>query len=721
MNLLDALNSEQQKVVTHTEGPVLVLAGAGSGKTRSVIYRTAYLMQEKKISPWDILVVTFTNKAARELKNRLESTFQISAHSLWIGTFHSICTRILRYEQEFTTFNSNFSIFDESDQKSVFKRIYKDMDIDAKKFNPGRVREIISRQKNSLILPKDFLDFNDSNYFSETVLKIYQVYQNFLQKNNALDFDDLLMYTALLLHDNEVVRQKYEKKFKYVMIDEYQDTNYAQFKIVNLIAGNHQNLCVVGDDDQAIYSWRGADIRNILNFESDYKNVLKIKLEQNYRSPKTFLDVANSLIKNNTERHQKELWTKIFAQNKPELVKLANENREAEYVAEQIAEFKQSGKNLNECVVLYRTNAQSRVFENAFTKKQLKYQIIGGVNFYQRKEIKDILAYLKVLINPADSESFLRIINFPPRGIGKVTIGRLLEYAAREDMNLWEAINHEDNPYISAGTENKIRKFAEMMQIWHEFSQNLPVTGLIKKIIKELDLIAIYDSSSDPKDIARAENIGELIAAAEEFAEEYIEETGDEPKLEEFLQSISLQTDIDNVDEDEEAVKLMTMHNAKGLEFDHVFIVGLEDGLIPHSRSIYDQGNVEEERRLLYVAITRAKKTLHLCYAKTRRTFEAIQNTFPSRFLMEIDENLLQQEDYTYYEMQVPRYQSMKKARSDVVTESEKYFKIGQKITHDKFGKGVILNVDGKGQDAKLTVSFSDGKLKKIVGTFVRT
>ncbi|MDO9578012.1 MAG: UvrD-helicase domain-containing protein [Candidatus Cloacimonadales bacterium] len=720
MNLLDALNPEQQKVVTHTEGPVLVLAGAGSGKTRSVIYRTAYLMQEKKVSPWDILVVTFTNKAARELKDRLENTFHISAHSLWIGTFHSICTRILRYEQEFTSFNSNFSIFDESDQKSVFKRIYKDLDIDPKKFNPGRVREIISRQKNSLILPKDFPDFNDSNYFSDIVLKIYKTYQNFLQKNNALDFDDLLMYTALLLHDNEEVRKKYEKKFKYVMIDEYQDTNYAQFKIVNLIAGNHQNLCVVGDDDQAIYSWRGADIRNILNFENDYKNVLKIKLEQNYRSPKTFLDVANCLIKNNTERHQKELWTKISSQIKPELVKLANENREAEYVAEQISGFKQSGKNLNECVVLYRTNAQSRVFENAFTKKQLKYQIIGGVNFYQRKEIKDILAYLKVLINPTDSESFLRIINFPPRGIGKVTIGRILEYAAREDLNLWEAISREDNPYISGGTENKIRKFAETMQVWHEFSQNLPVTGLIQKIIKELDLIALYDSSSDPKDIARSENIGELIAATEEFAEEYIQETGEEPKLEEFLQSISLQTDIDNIDEDEEAVKLMTMHNVKGLEFDHVFIVGLEDGLIPHSRSIYDLGNVEEERRLLYVAITRAKKTLHLCYAKTRRTFESIQNTFPSRFLMEIDENLLQQEDYTYYEMQVPRYQSQKKAKIDMVTESEKYFKIGQKINHDKFGKGVILNVDGKGQDAKLTVSFSGGVLKKIVGTFVR-
>jgi ATP-dependent DNA helicase UvrD/PcrA len=721
MDLLSDLNSEQRKVVEQTEGPILVLAGAGSGKTRSVIYRTAYLIQEKKVNPWDILVLTFTNKAARELRNRLETTFQISVHSLWIGTFHSICTRILRYEQDALSFNSNFSIFDDSDQKSVFKKIYKKLDIDPKKFNPGKVRNIISSQKNNLILPKNFLDFNDFNYFSETVLKIYEAYQKFLQKNNALDFDDLLMYTALLLHDNESVRKKYEKKFKYVMIDEYQDTNYAQFKIVNLIAGNHQNLCVVGDDDQAIYSWRGADIRNILSFENDYKDVLKIKLEQNYRSPKTFLAVANCLIKNNTERHQKELWTEIASEKKPELVKLANENREAEYVAEQIVELRKKGKNLNECVILYRTNAQSRVFENSFAKKQIKYQIIGGVNFYQRKEIKDILGYLKVLINPADSESFLRIINFPPRGIGKVTIGRILNFAVREELNLWEAINQEHNPYLSNGAENKIRNFADMMQVWLKYSLEYPVTKLIKKIIKELNLINIYDSSSDPKDIARSENIGEFIAATEEFAEEYVAETGEEPKLEEFLQSISLQTDIDNVDEDEEAVKLMTMHNAKGLEFDHVFIVGLEDGLIPHSRSLYDLGSVEEERRLLYVGITRARKSLNLSYAKSRRTFEAIQTTFPSRFLMEIDEDLLQQEDYTYYEMQVPRYQSQKKARADVVIESEKYFKIGQKIKHDKFGKGVILNVDGKGQDAKLTISFSGGLLKKVVGTFVKT
>jgi ATP-dependent DNA helicase UvrD/PcrA len=720
MDLSTTLNPEQQKVVTTTEGPVLVLAGAGSGKTRSVIYRTAYLINEKKINPWDILVVTFTNKAARELRERLEHTFSISTHSLWVGTFHSICTRILRYEQNFLPFSSNFSIFDDSDQKSVFKRIYKRLDIDPKKFNYGRVREIISRQKNSLILPKDFVEFNESNYFSDTVLNIYTEYQKFLQKNNALDFDDLLMYTAILLHDNEEIRKKYERKFRYVMIDEYQDTNYAQFKIVNLIAKNHQNLCVVGDDDQAIYSWRGADIRNILSFENDYKNVVKIKLEENYRSPKSILDAANCLIKNNSERYKKELWTSINSDDKPVLVKLENENQEAENVAEQILELRKKGINLNDCVILYRTNAQSRVFENAFIQRKIKYQIIGGVNFYQRKEIKGVLAYLKLLVNPVDSESMLRIINFPARGIGKVTISKILDLAVRDDLNLYEAIQVEDNPYLSNAAADRIKKLADMLEDWKKYAEDHSVMKLIKKVIKQLHLIQMYNDSNDPKDIARSENIKEFIAATEEFTEIYETETGEEPKLEEYLQNISLQTDIDNVDEDEESVKLMTMHNAKGLEFDNVFIVGLEDGLIPHSRSIYDSGNVEEERRLFYVGITRAKKQLKLSYCRTRRTYESVQTAFPSRFLSEIDEDLIQQETYNYYEMQAPRYSANKKQKH-VIIESEKYFKIGQKISHDKFGKGVILNVEGKGEDAKLTISFTGGKLKKIVGTFIKT
>ena len=696
-----------------------MLAGAGSGKTRSVIYRTAYLINKKKVNPWNILVVTFTNKAARELKDRLENTFGISARSLWIGTFHSVCTRILRYEEKSLPFNSNFSIYDESDQKSVIKKIYKRLNIDPKKFQPGKVREIISRQKNSLILPKDFFDFNETNYFSETVYKIYKAYQNFLSANNALDFDDLLMYTAILFHDNVKVRKKYEKKFHYVMIDEYQDTNYAQFKIINLIAKNHQNLCVVGDDDQAIYSWRGADIRNILSFEADYKNVVKIKLEQNYRSPKSFLDAANSLILNNTERHEKVLWTDISSPEKPELVKLENENKEAEYVAQEISQLQSLGKSLNECVVLYRTNAQSRVFENAFSLQKIRYQIVGGVNFYQRKEVKDILAYLKVLVNPADEESFLRIINVPSRGIGKMTIDKISAFKLENNCTYFDAIQKK-NPYLSGKQERLIAELVSKLKKWKKDSEKIPVTILTKNIIEEFDFIDFYEKSKDPKDISRSENIREFIAAIEEFSENYENETGEEPVLIDFLQQISLQTDLDNVDEDEEAVKLMTMHNAKGLEFDNVFIVGVEDGLLPHSRSVDTLHNLEEERRLLYVAITRAKKSVKLCYTRHRRYFDTVLTSLPSRFLLEIDEQYIKKEDNTFIESQPPQKKFGKHQKS-IIMESQKYFNIGQKIIHDKFGKGVILDVSGSGNDAKLTISFSNGKLKKIIGTFVKT
>ena len=720
MTFLDDLNPPQRKVATTTEGPILVLAGAGSGKTRSIIYRMAYLINVKHINPYNILAVTFTNKAARELKDRLQKSFNISIYSLWIGTFHSVCTRILREEQNFLPFTSDFSIFDDVDQKSVFKKIYKKLEIDTKDFPPRKVTSVISNQKNSLVQPKDFFDFNEENYFTETTYKIYKEYQNFLLENNALDFDDLLMYTAILLHDNKEIRKKYADKFKYVMIDEYQDTNYAQFKIINLIAKEHQNLCVVGDDDQAIYSWRGANISNILNFEKDYKNVLTVKLEQNYRSPKSILDAANCLIKNNSERHPKELWTDITSKEKPKLLKLENENQEAEFVAEMISQLSASGKSLNDCLVLYRTNAQSRVFENAFYQQKLKYQIVGGVNFYQRKEIKDIVAYLRILVNPQDSNSFTRIINFPPRKIGKISTERIERFAQDNEMTLFEAVQNEIST-LNGKTAQTVMAFGKLLKKWKKLSLDIPITPLVKKIIDELELIELYDKSDDPKDIARAENLKEFVTATQEFSDNFEYDTERAPLLTDFLQSISLQTDMDNLDEDIETVKLMTMHNAKGLEFDHVFIVGIEDGLLPHSRSIDDVQKLEEERRLLYVAITRAKKSVHLTYTRMRQVFGSISMAVPSRFLMEIDDNLIDTENNRYYELMAPRPKRRKKNKKPIVTESQKYFKIGQKIYHSKFGKGVVLNVDGTGKEAKLSISFSGGQLKKIIGTFVTT
>lgn len=720
MNFLDDLNPPQRQVATTTEGPILVLAGAGSGKTRSIIYRTAYLINVKHINPSNILAVTFTNKAARELKNRLQRSFNISTYSLWIGTFHSVCTRILRAEQDSLPFTSDFSIFDDVDQKSIFKKIYKKLDIDAKDFPVRRVSTVISNQKNSLVLPKDFFNFNEENYFTETTYKIYKEYQNFLLENNALDFDDLLMYTAILLHDNKEIRKKYVDKFRYVMIDEYQDTNYAQFKIINLIAKEHQNLCVVGDDDQAIYSWRGANISNILNFEKDYKNVLTVKLEQNYRSPKSILDTANCLIKNNSERHPKELWTNITSKDKPKLLKLENEKQEAEFVAEMVSQLSSSGTSLNDCLILYRTNAQSRVFENAFYQHKLKYQIVGGVNFYQRKEIKDIVAYLRILTNPHDSNSFLRILNFPPRKIGKVSTERIERFAFDNDFNLFEAVQHEISS-LNGKTAQTVLNFGARLKKWKKLSLEIPITPLVKKIINELELINIYDKSDDPKDIARAENLKEFVTATKEFSDNFEYDTEKAPMLTDFLQSISLQTDMDNLDEDIETIKLMTMHNAKGLEFDHVFIVGVEDGLLPHSRSIDDIQKMEEERRLLYVAITRAKKSIHLTYVRMRPVFGSISMAIPSRFLLEIDDDLIDSENNRYYDLMAPRPKRRDNTNKPIVTESQKYFKIGQNIYHNKFGKGVVLNVDGTGKEAKLSISFSGGQLKKIIGTFVTT
>jgi len=719
MNLLNKLNLQQQKVVTATDGPVLVLAGAGSGKTRCVTFRTAYLIGEKGVKPWNILVVTFTNKAARELKDRLSGILSFPVQSLWIGTFHSICTRILRREESLLPVKSNFTIFDDDDQKAIMKKIYKDMQIDVKKFPLNRVRNIISNQKNSIILPKDYFDFNENNFFTETVHKIYERYQTTLLKYNSLDFDDLLMYTAILLHDNKDIREKYESLFKYVMIDEYQDTNYVQFKIVNLIARNHQNLCVVGDDDQAIYSWRGADIKNILNFEKDYENVKTIKLERNYRSPIAVLNLANDIIKFNKDRHFKELWTDIETSHKPRIMKLENENEEAKYVAEIIYEIKRKGEDLNQCVILYRTNAQSRVFEKIFLQNKINYQIVGGVNFLQRKEVKDIIAYLRSINNPEDTESLLRIINFPPRGIGKVSMNRLLDIAVQRDISFQEVMATIDKTSINTNLKVKIKNLYAKIMHWRKESELKPVNELVKEILEEVKLIEHYEKSKDPKDLARTENIREFIAATEEFSENFSRNSDEIPLLANYLQDISLQTDLDNVDDSMESVKLMTMHNAKGLEFDHVFIVGLEENLLPHALSLENEQQLEEERRLLYVSVTRAKKTVELTYARSRRIYDSIISTLPSRFIVNLNEELLESVDHSLSGFALPPVNRKKRINRSIITETEKYFKIGQKIAHVKFGEGVILNVEGKGNDAKLTISFSKGQLKKIVGNYV--
>ncbi|PID29000.1 MAG: hypothetical protein CSB55_02730 [Candidatus Cloacimonadota bacterium] len=718
------LNERQKEAVRTVDGPLLVIAGAGSGKTRCIIHRAAYLLLEKKINPGNILIATFTNKAAGEIKTRLFSEFRINPGHLWTGTFHGICKRILQEEADSLPFDVNFCIYDTEDKKTLLKKILKDFDIDSKKFPLSFFKEGISREKNNLIEPEKFWDFHDETNFPEKMIfRIYSEYQKRLYLNNSMDFDDLLLHTASLFHRREDIRLKYEDRFKYVMIDEYQDTNYAQFKIMYDICRRHKNICAVGDDDQAVYGWRGASVKNILNFEKDYPDTKIVRLEQNYRSTPEILLASNDLIKKNERRHEKELWTDNESGDLPVLSVSDTEQIEAKQAGKIInKEVGKGNLSYNDFAVLYRTNAQSRIFEQEFLKLAVPYQIIGGVNFLQRKEVKDILAYLRILMNYGDTESLLRIINFPPRKIGKVTVGKLIDFALENNCSLWDAVSRAEMiSGISGRTEKSIMKFCSLIKKWSETAENDSVIDLVKTVISDLELLKLYDNTKDIKLLSQAENVKEFIASTAEFCENYLKENGVEPGLRDFLQSISLQTDLDAVKDSRDCVKLMTLHNAKGLEFTVVFLVGISEGCLPHRMSLYSDREIEEERRLFYVGMTRAKKKLFLSYSRWRRTFDKVEPAVAGRFLNDIKNEHLNIDDGNFYEIkaQPQRFRSRNDFKTGFVSESEKYYKIGQKVHHKKFGNGTVLNVDGKGIDAKLTVSFSNGSLKKIQGSFL--
>ena len=715
------LNEQQLKVVVETERPLLVLAGAGSGKTRSLIYRCAWLIKEKKVSPQNILMVTFTNKAAKELQERLQNILGFSVRYLWVGTFHHICTQILRNEITFLPFNRNFTIYDEDDQLSLLKKIYKEHNLDRERFPLKTVLNRISTYKNRLLLPEDLNEYNleismETYTFDRMVPKIYTYYQQNLLLNNALDFDDLLLYTAKLLQNNELVRKKYQQQFQYVMIDEYQDTNYAQFEIVHQIAAEHQRICVVGDDDQAIYSFRGATIRNILEFEKDYINAITIRLEQNYRSTSHILELANAIILNNRHRHNKTLWSKLGEGYKPGLFVYNDDMEEANKTADLILQLHQEGIPFREMAVLYRTNAQSRIFEYTCLQHNIPYTIVGSVHFYQRKEIRDLLAYLNVLANPSDTNSLLRIINEPPRGIGPISISRLVEYASHTHISLYQALqNVQAVQTIQSGIRQKIAEFAEKLEDWHIKAQSTPVLDLVKEVIDSLDLINHYKKSQDPADISRVENLIEFVSSVSEFSERWIEEYDKSPLLVDFLPFVALQTDIDRVNETADTVYLMTLHNAKGLEFECVFLTGLEQELLPHLRSMNSKYSIEEERRLLYVGVTRAKSRLFLSYARCRRKYDSFYFTEPSIFLQELDPNLFG----GYNDAVTFNHTPAKKVSTKPKSLINNQFYIGQKVWHSEYGQGLVLNVDGTGPEARLTISFSSGKLAKIIASYV--
>jgi len=629
-DIINELNSEQEKAVVTKDGPILILAGAGSGKTRVITYRIAYLISQG-VKPENILAVTFTNKAAGEMKERVSKLLgEDKKVSLWIGTFHSICARILRREIKHIGFESNFSIYDTSDQLSLIKEIMRNSDIDEKMFNPNSILGRISSIKNELISPVTYMNNYANSIFEENVAAIYASYERELKQRNALDFDDLILKTIEVFDLYPDVTEKYKKQFKYILVDEYQDTNHSQYLLIKMLVNEDHNICVVGDPDQSIYNFRGADIRNILNFEKDYPETKVFLLEENYRSTKNILACAQGLIENNSQRKKKEIWTSNDEGEMIVAYRAFNQIEEGEYIVSEIRSIirKNPLASLNDCVVFYRTHAQSRALEEVFLNNSMPYRIIGGVSFYARREIKDIIAYLNIISNPADLTSLKRIINVPTRGIGQGAVKYLNEISRVDDI---EAVLGKADTRTKKGLE----KFNNIYKKVKDESSRVVVAELINFILKEIEYRE-YVSDGTHEGESRWENVKELLSVAKKF-----DGLNPNESLVSFLQDVSLITNADDQDYEKEAISLMTLHSAKGLEFDYVFIVGMEENIFPHSQSMTDNRDLEEERRLCYVGVTRAKKKLYLLYANSRMLYGGVQTNMPSRFIDEMPQNIL--------------------------------------------------------------------------------
>ncbi|HEX2097821.1 MAG TPA: UvrD-helicase domain-containing protein [Rubrobacteraceae bacterium] len=630
--LLDLLNPIQLDAVTHTEGPLLILAGAGSGKTRVLTHRMAYLIDKGYAAPDEILAITFTNKAAKEMKDRVALLIGPESRKMWVSTFHAFCVRVLRVHAEKLGYKKGFTIYDSADQVRLVKRCIVELGKDPKRFNPKAFHAQISAAKNLLMDANDFLRSTEG-YMAENVAEVYELYQKRLYENNAMDFDDLIMQTVALLDVFPEVRDRYQHRFKYTHVDEYQDTNHAQYRLVNTLAAAHRNLCVVGDDDQSVYSWRGADIRNILDFERDYPEAKVVKLEQNYRSTQTILDAANAVVANNASRKVKELWTALPEGERIRVFTAADDYAEARFVIAEIQRLADTGASLREIAVFYRTNAQSRTLEDVLVREGVPYQIVGGVRFYERAEIKDVMAYLSVISNKDDSVSLGRIINVPKRGLGATSIVRLSEYASRNGISLYDALYEAQEAGLTGAACKACSQVLSFFEGWRVAAREIPPSELIEAVLEESGYRRELEAEGTVEAESRLENLQELINAAAEY-----ERVEPEATLDGFLQEQALYSEADRIT-DEGAVTLMTLHNAKGLEFGHVFVVGMEEGTFPHARSL-DEQNLEEERRLCYVGITRAMKTLTLTYARIRSTYGGQEHQMPSRFLSEIPERL---------------------------------------------------------------------------------
>ncbi|MHC0039458.1 DNA helicase PcrA [Pseudoneobacillus sp. C159] len=729
--LLNGLNPMQQQAVKTTDGPLLIMAGAGSGKTRVLTHRIGYLMVEKGVNPYNILAITFTNKAAREMKDRIRNMMGGAADEIWISTFHSMCVRILRRDIDRIGFNRNFTILDTTDQQSVIKGILKDKNIDAKKFDPRAILGSISSAKNELLDSEEYAK-RVGDYYDKVVSDVYTEYQKRLRKNQALDFDDLIMLTIHLFKRVPEVLEYYQRKFQYIHVDEYQDTNRAQYMLVKYLAARFKNLCVVGDSDQSIYRWRGADIANILSFEKDYPNANVIMLEQNYRSTKRILLAANKVIENNLTRKAKNLWTENAEGNKICYYRADSEQGEAQFVIGKIKELVDSGKRkASDIAILYRTNAMSRVMEEALLKSNISYSIVGGIKFYDRKEIKDILAYLRLVANPDDDISFQRVINVPKRGIGASSLDRIANFAAEHDISMSQAVDSIELLGLSPKITKACREFRNLINDFTRMQDFLSVTELVEQILEKSGYIEMLEAEKSLESQSRIENIEELLSVTKNF-----EEVSEDKSLVGFLTDLALVSDIDKLDEDgtpADSVVLMTLHSAKGLEFPVVFLIGLEEGVFPHSRSLMEEAEMEEERRLAYVGITRAEEDLYISNAQMRTLFGRTNMNAASRFIREIPEDLMepyQKPSRTGFggggftstarsgATTAPRGPVLRPTLQPTGGEGIGW-RVGDKAEHGKWGVGTVVSVRGEGDGMELDIAFpSPTGIKRLLAKF---
>ena len=749
--LLEGMNDRQKEAVQHTQGPLLIMAGAGSGKTRVLTHRMAYILAEEEVHPWNILAITFTNKAAREMKERVSQLVGSQAEDMWVSTFHSMCVRILRRDIELLGYQRSFTICDPSEQQTAMKRILKKLDIDSEKYDYRMILNRISQAKNDL---EDVEKFSEkyTGYVEQIIAKCYREYQKELAKSMTLDFDDLIMLTVQLFQKHPETLQYYQQKFQYIHVDEYQDTNHAQYRLVTMLAKKFKNICVVGDADQSIYGWRGADMSNILEFEKDYQNAKVVLLEQNYRSTKTILQAANHVIENNVNRKVKKLWTENDEGQLITYYRAQSEQDEGRYVLSQIQSLLRDGYHYDDFAILYRTNAQSRVMEENLLKSNIPFRLVGGQRFFERLEIKDLLAYLRLIVNSQDDLSFRRIVNSPKRGIGATSLAKLSDFAEVYQFSLLEASLQTTLSPLSGKAAKALEKFAITIEELRKMQEFLSISEFVEQVIEKTGYLTSLEQQHTMEADARIENIQEFISVAKQFEQDRLEEESEDSPLLQFLTDLSLVSDVDSDDGDGRMVTLMTLHAAKGLEFPVVFIIGLEEGIFPSSRSIMEHDDVEEERRLAYVGITRAEQKLFLTNAYSRLLYGRTQTNRPSRFVLEIGEELFdskQQQSYgstsrqtasfgsktsssgslfdkyreksqaTAYQPKVVQPSSIQPVRKQIVAANDgAVWKVGDKVMHKKWNVGTVVKVTGEGTNQEIDVAFAGMGIKRLLASF---